>query len=150
MPLPEITIDTQVAVQNRETKLFDIYGVVVDQFRKYSVKTANGRILIRNHKFIRKHVPNLLFPLKVILTSLVKLTLLLIRDRITTLTIFVDSLRKIIGRDQNAMFVVYCLNLMLVLSYMLCSELDREVLELEISCCAQKVWTTSKALPLCM
>ena len=60
MPLPEITVGTQVAVQNRETKLFDIYGVVVDvdQFRKYSVKIANGRILIRNRKFIRKRVPN--------------------------------------------------------------------------------------------
>ena len=63
VPLPEITVGTQVAVQNRETKLFDIYGVVidVDQFRKCSVKIANGRILIRNRKFIRKRVPNSLF-----------------------------------------------------------------------------------------
>ena len=59
MPLSEITVGTQVAVQNRETKLFDIYGVVIEvnQFRKYSVKIVNGRILIRNHKFICKRVP---------------------------------------------------------------------------------------------
>ena len=61
MPFPEITIGTQAAVQNREMKLFDMYGVVVDQFRKYSVKTANGRILMRNRKFIGKRVPNSLF-----------------------------------------------------------------------------------------
>ena len=44
--LPDDTVDTQVVVQNQETKLFDIYGVVVDvdQIRKYSVKIANDRI----------------------------------------------------------------------------------------------------------
>ena len=43
--------------------MFDIYGVVidVDRFRKYTVKTDNGRILIRNRRFIRKRVPNSFF-----------------------------------------------------------------------------------------
>ena len=59
-PLPEISVGTRVAVQNRESKLFDIYGTVIfidNKFRKYSIKTDNGGMLIRNRKFIRKRVP---------------------------------------------------------------------------------------------
>ena len=47
-------------MQNRESKLFDIYGTVIfidNKFRKYSIKTDNGRMLIRNRKFICKRVP---------------------------------------------------------------------------------------------
>ena len=47
-------------MQNRESKLFDTYGAVIFidiKFRKYSIKTDNGGMLIRNRKFIRKRVP---------------------------------------------------------------------------------------------
>ena len=59
-PLPETSVGTRVPVQNRESKLFDIYGTVIfidNKFRKYSIKTDNGGMLIRNRKFIRKRVP---------------------------------------------------------------------------------------------
>ena len=43
----------------KKLKNFDIYGVIVcvDKYCKYVVKTASGRILLRNRKLIRKHVP---------------------------------------------------------------------------------------------
>ena len=53
-PLPEIHIGSKVAIQNPETKLWDIYGTVADigSFRHYYVKTAGGRVLVRNHRFL--------------------------------------------------------------------------------------------------
>ena len=59
-PLYDISVVSQTAIQNRETKLFDTCGVVidVDKFRKHVIKTANGRILTRSRRFIRKRVPN--------------------------------------------------------------------------------------------
>lgn len=58
-PLPEIHIGSNVAVQNHHSKLWDVYGVVVDigPHRRYFVKTANGRILVRNRRFLRRRVP---------------------------------------------------------------------------------------------
>jgi len=58
-PLPDIGVGNHVAVQNKETNRFDIYGVIVsiDKFRTYVIKTASGRLLTRNRRFIRKRVP---------------------------------------------------------------------------------------------
>ena len=58
-PLPDIAIGSHVAIQNKDTKRFDIYGIVIaiENYRKYVVKTASGRLLVRNRKFIRKRVP---------------------------------------------------------------------------------------------
>ena len=57
--LPEIGIGSNVAIQNSTSKLWDIYGVVVDvgPFRRYFVKTVSGRILVRNRRFLRRRVP---------------------------------------------------------------------------------------------
>ena len=53
-PLPEISVGTNVAIQNPSSKLWDIYGVVVQvgPYRQYHVKLTNGRTLIRNRRFI--------------------------------------------------------------------------------------------------
>ena len=58
-PLPVITTGSHVAIRNNETNCFDIYGIVmsVDRFRKYTIKTASGRFLVRNRRFIRKRIP---------------------------------------------------------------------------------------------
>jgi len=58
-PLPNIAIGNHVAIQNGEANRFDIYGVVVaiDRFRKYTTKTASGRLLVCHRKFIRRRVP---------------------------------------------------------------------------------------------
>ena len=58
-PLPVITTGSHVAIRNNETNCFDIYDIVVsvDQFCKYTIKTASGCILVRNCRFIRKRIP---------------------------------------------------------------------------------------------
>ena len=58
-PLSDIAIGSHVAIQNKDTKIFDIYGIVVsiENYRKYIEKIASGRLLIRNRRFIRNHVP---------------------------------------------------------------------------------------------
>lgn len=57
-PLP-VTIGSHVAIHNKDTKHWDRYGLVVDigKHRQYFIKTMNGRILVRNRRFIRKRVP---------------------------------------------------------------------------------------------
>jgi transposase InsO family protein len=47
---PEITIGSRVALQNNETKHWDIYGTVAEigPHRRYFVKTQSGRVLVRN------------------------------------------------------------------------------------------------------
>ena len=57
--LAEIAIGCHVAVQDKNTKRFDIYGIVgsIENFRKYVVKTTSRRLLVRNRKFIRTRVP---------------------------------------------------------------------------------------------
>ena len=59
-PQNDISVGSQIELQNREAKLFDTYGVVIDleKFEKYVIKIASGRILTRNLRFIRKRVPN--------------------------------------------------------------------------------------------
>ena len=58
-PLAEIAIGSHVAVQDKNTKRFDTFGIAVyiENFRKYFVKTTSGRLLVRNRRFIRKRVP---------------------------------------------------------------------------------------------
>ena len=57
--LPEINIGTNVAVQNPSTKQWDTYGIItqIGPYRQYHVKLTNGRVLIRNRRFIRRRVP---------------------------------------------------------------------------------------------
>ena len=56
--LKNIDVGSHVAVQNPETKLWDIYGIVseIGPHRKYYVRTQRGRVLTRNRRFIRKRV----------------------------------------------------------------------------------------------
>ena len=58
-PLPDITVGSHVAIQNSETKQWDIYGRVVDvgPFRKYFIKLSSGRVLTRNRRYLRRRVP---------------------------------------------------------------------------------------------
>ena len=57
--LPELRTGSSVVVQNPSTKLWDIYGVIVDvgPYRRYYVKTMSGRVLVRNRRFLRRRVP---------------------------------------------------------------------------------------------
>lgn len=57
--LPDIHIGSNVALQNQQTKLWDIYGrvVTIGPHRRYHVKTKGGRILVRNRRFLRHRVP---------------------------------------------------------------------------------------------
>ena len=63
-PLPEIKIGSKVAIQNHETKRWDIYGTVTDisPHRRYFIKTQSGRVLVRNRKFLRRRIPPSLPP----------------------------------------------------------------------------------------
>ena len=57
--LPKIHIGSNVAIQNGETKRWDIYGIVTDigRHRRYYIKTPSGRVLVRNRRFLRRRVP---------------------------------------------------------------------------------------------
>ena len=57
--LPEITIGSRVALQNHETKRWDIYGTVTDitPHRRYFIRTQSGRVLVRNRRFLRCRIP---------------------------------------------------------------------------------------------
>ena len=58
-PLPELSVGAHVAIQNSNSKLWDIYGTVtaIAPFRRYCVKTQSGRVLVRNRRFLRKRYP---------------------------------------------------------------------------------------------
>lgn len=58
-PLTEITIGSNVAIHNPRTKLWDIYGIIIDVSpnRRYYIKTSSGRVLVRNRRFLRRRVP---------------------------------------------------------------------------------------------
>ena len=62
--LPEIIVGSKVALQNNETKRWDIYGTVTDigPHRRYFVKTQSGHILVRNRRFLRRRIPTSLPP----------------------------------------------------------------------------------------
>ena len=57
--LADIQLGANVALQNPRTKLWDIYGTVVNisPHRRYSVKTRSGCILVRNRRFLRHRTP---------------------------------------------------------------------------------------------
>ena len=57
--LPEITISSNIAIQNPNTKLWDIYGIVTDigPHRRYYVNTQGERVLVRNRRFLRCRIP---------------------------------------------------------------------------------------------
>ena len=57
--LPDIVVGSNVALQDPTTKQWNIYGTVtaVGPHRRYFVKTQSGRVLIRNHRFLRRRVP---------------------------------------------------------------------------------------------
>ena len=58
-PLPDIHIASNVAIQNPQTKLWDIYGTVTEigPHRRYYIKTHSGCVLVRNRRFLRRRVP---------------------------------------------------------------------------------------------
>ena len=62
--LPDMQIGSTVALQNPCTKLWDIYGTIVDigPHRRYHVKTHSGRVLVRNRRFLRHRLPTSLIP----------------------------------------------------------------------------------------
>ena len=57
--LPDITVGTNVAVQNTRTGSWDTYGLVtfIGPHRQYHVHTARGKILVWNRRFLRRLVP---------------------------------------------------------------------------------------------
>ena len=57
--LPDITVGTNVAVQNTRTGSWDTYGLVtsIGPHRQYHVRTARGKTLIQNRRFLRRSVP---------------------------------------------------------------------------------------------
>ena len=57
--LPDIQIGSSVALQNPQTKLWDIYGTIVDigPHRRYYIKTHSGQVLARNRRFLRHRTP---------------------------------------------------------------------------------------------
>ena len=58
-PLSDIKIGSHVAIQNSQTKAWDICGVVteVSPEGRYYVKTQGGRVLVRNRHFLRRRTP---------------------------------------------------------------------------------------------
>ena len=68
--LPDIHVGSHVAVQNPQSRLWDIYGIVTEigPHRRYYIKTTSGRVLVRNRRFLRRRVttsvPNGLGPCK--------------------------------------------------------------------------------------
>ena len=57
--LPELNVGARVAIQNPNSKLWDIHGIVtaIAPFRRYFIKTQSGRVLVRNRRFLRKRYP---------------------------------------------------------------------------------------------
>jgi len=57
--LQGIQVGSTVALQDPRTKLWDIYGTVVNvsHHRRYSVKTHVGHVLVRNRQFLQCHSP---------------------------------------------------------------------------------------------
>ena len=58
-PLPDIQVQSQVALQSPRTKLWDVYGevIAVGPHRQYTIKTSSGAVLIRNRRFLRRRTP---------------------------------------------------------------------------------------------
>ena len=56
--LPDLQVDNHVAIQDPDSKLWDVYGVVtaIGPYRRYFVKTQSGRDFVRNRRFLRKRI----------------------------------------------------------------------------------------------
>ena len=65
-PLCEVSVGTNIAIQNHQSRLWDTYGIVtaIGPQRQYHVKTSRGNILIRNQRFIQRRVATLVPYLK--------------------------------------------------------------------------------------
>jgi len=55
--LPEIHVGSHIAVQNPQSRLWDVYGIVTEIGPHRRYKTIGGRVLVRNRCFLRRHVP---------------------------------------------------------------------------------------------
>ena len=57
--VPDIHVGSHVAVQNPQSRLWDIYGIVTEigPHRRYYIKTTDGRVLVRNRRFLRRRIP---------------------------------------------------------------------------------------------
>ena len=57
-PMPNINIGSHVAIQNHQTNVWDIYGIVteINPHRSYCIKTKGGRVLVWNHCFLHQQV----------------------------------------------------------------------------------------------
>ena len=57
--LPDLQNGSMVALQNPLTKLWDIYGTIVEigPNRQYYIKTQSGRVLVCNHRFLHHRTP---------------------------------------------------------------------------------------------
>ena len=57
--LMDIHVGSNVALQDPVTRHWDIYGIVTDvgPHRRYYVRTAGGRVLVRNRRHVRRRVP---------------------------------------------------------------------------------------------
>ena len=55
-PLPDLAPGAHVAVQNPVSKAWDIFGAVttISPHRRYFIRTQSGRVLVHNHRFLRK------------------------------------------------------------------------------------------------
>ena len=59
--LPDIHVESHVGVQNLQSWLWDIYGVVTEigPYRRYYIKMTGSRVLVRNRCFLCRRVPTL-------------------------------------------------------------------------------------------
>ena len=57
--LVDIYVGSSVALQDPVSKRWEIYGVVagIGPYRRYYVRTAGGRVLVRNRRHLRRRVP---------------------------------------------------------------------------------------------
>ena len=57
--LADLEIGSTVALQNTQTRHWDIYGRIVDigPNRRYYIRTRSRRVLVRNQCFLRHHTP---------------------------------------------------------------------------------------------
>ena len=56
--LSDINVGSHVAIQNPQTKNWDIYGIVteISPQQRYYIRTKGGRVLVRNRRFLRRRV----------------------------------------------------------------------------------------------
>ena len=57
--LTDIEVGSSVALQNQQSKHWDIYGkvVAIGPYRRYHIRTQSGRVLVRNRRFLQHRSP---------------------------------------------------------------------------------------------